>query len=139
MLGASNALADHLARRPADCDILNDPELGVTRPTAEAMRVAMLASVGGDVSSSSPSATVEGPVALDAMRVEYRRLLLRVAARDLTTSPDVSDIAAELADLAAAALEAAAAVARAEVGDDSAGVRFAIIAMGRAVDVNSTT
>ncbi len=58
-------------------------------------------------------------------------MLLRVAARDLTTSPDVSDIAAELADLAAAALEAATAIARAEVGTDAERVRFAVIAMGK--------
>ncbi len=131
VLGASSALADHLARRPADCVILSDPELGLTRPTAGAMRVAMLEAVGADASSGAPTATLEGRNALDAMRVEYRRLLLRVAARDLTTSPDVSDIAAELADLAAAALEAAAAVARSEVGSDAEAVRFALIAMGK--------
>ncbi len=131
VLGASTALADHLARRPSDCELLNDPQLAVTRLTAEGMRVAMLTAVGADPSSTSPIATQDATVALDAMRVQYRRLLLRVASRDLTTSPDVSDIAAELADLASAALEAATAVARAEVGRDATGVRFAVIAMGK--------
>ena len=45
--------------------------------------------------------------------------------------PDVSDVAAELADLAAAALEAALAIARAEVGDEADGVRIAVIGMGK--------
>lgn len=131
VLGASSALADQLARRPADCEFLNDVDFGLTRPTAEAMRVALLDAVGADSRSGSPTATIDGQASLDSLRVGYRRMLLRVAARDLTTSPDVSDIAAELADLAAAALEAATAISRAEVGSDSEGVRFAVIAMGK--------
>ena len=71
------------------------------------------------------------PGGLDALRVAYRRALLKVAARDLTASPDVMDTAGELADLAAAALEAALAIARAEVGPDADRVRFAIIGMGK--------
>ena len=55
--------------------------------------------------------------AVDALRVEYRRLLLRLAARDLAHHLGVDDVAAELSDLAAGTLEAALAVARARVGD----------------------
>lgn len=131
VLGASTALADHLARRPDDCEILGDAELAVTRPTAEALRVALLESVGARATDPAPTSSLSGPASLDALRVEYRRRLLRVAARDLTTAPDVSDIAAELADLAAAALEAALAVARCEVGAEATDVRFAVIAMGK--------
>ena len=40
-------------------------------------------------------------------------------------------MAAELADLAAAALEAALAIARAEVGEESLRVTFAVIGMGK--------
>ena len=65
------------------------------------------------------------------MRVEYRRVLLRLAARDLAHHVGVDDVAAELSDLAAGALEAGLAVARAKVGEDAATVRLAVIAMGK--------
>ena len=54
--------------------------------------------------------------AVDALRVEYRRVLLRLASRDLTHHLGVDDAAAELSDLAAGTLDAALAVARQRVG-----------------------
>ena len=42
------------------------------------------------------------PRPVDALRVEYRRVLLRLAARDLAHDMGVDDVAAELSDLAAA-------------------------------------
>ena len=48
---------------------------------------------------------------MDALRVEYRRLLLRLASRDLSHGLGVDDVAAELSDLAAGTLDAALAVA----------------------------
>ena len=131
VLGASRALADHLVRRPSDCGILADAALELTRPTAHAMRAALLAAVQADPHSPIPVAGLEGRSALDALRVEYRRLLLCTAARDLTTAAVVSDVAAELADLAAGALDTALAIARAEVGPESRQVRFAVVAMGK--------
>ncbi|MEO8106727.1 MAG: bifunctional [glutamine synthetase] adenylyltransferase/[glutamine synthetase]-adenylyl-L-tyrosine phosphorylase [Actinomycetes bacterium] len=131
VLGASRALADHLVRRPGDCAILADADLELTRPTAHAMRAALLDAVEADPDSPAPVAGIEPRSALDTLRVEYRRLLLCTAARDLTTAAVVSDIAAELADLAAGALDAALAIARAEVGPESESVRFAVIAMGK--------
>ena len=67
----------------------------------------------------------------DALRVEYRRLLLRLASRDLTHHLGVDDVAAELADLAAGTLDAALAVARAKVGEAANSCRLAVIAMGK--------
>jgi glutamate-ammonia-ligase adenylyltransferase len=131
VMGESRALTDHLVRRPDDCALLADLDLGKKRPTAHSMRATLLSAVKADVNAPSPVAERERGAALDAMRVEYRRLLLGTAARDLTTAAAVSDIAAELADLAAGALDAALAIARAEVGPDSALVRFAVIAMGK--------
>ncbi len=69
--------------------------------------------------------------ALDALRVEYRRVLLRLAARDLTHHLGVDDAAAELSDLAGATLDAALAVARQRVGPASADARLAVVAMGK--------
>ena len=44
--------------------------------------------------------------------MEYRRVLLRLAARDLAHDLAVDDAAAELSDLAAGTLEAGLAIAR---------------------------
>ena len=66
-----------------------------------------------------------------ALRVAYRRRLLALAARDLTGEASFDQVAAELADLAAAALEAALAIARANLPPGSAPCRLAVIAMGK--------
>jgi glutamate-ammonia-ligase adenylyltransferase len=65
------------------------------------------------------------------MRVSYRGALLGLAARDLRGDVDVADVAAELADLAAATLESALAVATAELGPAAQTCRLAVVAMGK--------
>ena len=121
VLGASLALADHLLRHPDQWRELTDPTSGTTRPTARSLRAALLRAVGADPLDPSPVAVLPDAradaAAVDALRVEYRRHLLRLAARDLAHSVGVDDVAAELSDLAGATLEAALAVARARVGD----------------------
>jgi [glutamine synthetase] adenylyltransferase / [glutamine synthetase]-adenylyl-L-tyrosine phosphorylase len=130
VLGASVALTDHLCRHPDQWQELTDPFLGSTRPAAYAMRDALLRAVGADPTSDVPTATVLHADAVDALRVEYRRLLIRLAARDLVHHVGVDDASAELSDLAAATLEAALAIARAEV-PDAGSVRLAVIALGK--------
>ncbi|WP_435769474.1 bifunctional [glutamine synthetase] adenylyltransferase/[glutamine synthetase]-adenylyl-L-tyrosine phosphorylase [Nocardioides sp. SYSU DS0651] len=131
VLGASSALADHLVAHPEQWRELTDPTLGSTRPPAWALRAELMAAVGADPAADEPVATVDDLRAVDALRVEYRRLLLRLAARDLAHHVGVDDAAAELADLAAGTLDAALAVARQRVGEEAAGVRLAVIAMGK--------
>ncbi len=63
--------------------------------------------------------------------MEYRRILLRLAARDLAHHVGVDDAAAEISDLAAATLEAALAIARARVARPHDAARLAVIAMGK--------
>ena len=108
VLGASEALADHLCRHPEHWRELTDPTLGSTRPAAYAVREDLLRAVGADPSDDRAdrrrSPTQE---AVDALRVEYRRVLLRLASRDLTHHLGVDDAAAELSDLAAGTLDAA--------------------------------
>jgi glutamate-ammonia-ligase adenylyltransferase len=130
VLGASQALTDHLCRHPEQWRELADPFLGSTRPAAYAMRDVLLRAVGADPMSDSPAATVANADAVDALRVEYRRLLIRLAARDLAHHVGVDDVSAELADLAAGTLEAALAVARADVSG-AASARLAVIALGK--------
>ncbi|MGN6781146.1 MAG: bifunctional [glutamine synthetase] adenylyltransferase/[glutamine synthetase]-adenylyl-L-tyrosine phosphorylase [Marmoricola sp.] len=131
VLGASPARARHLLRHPEHWAELRDPTLGSTRPAAYAVRAGLLHAVGADPSDARPVATVEDATALDALRVEYRRLLLRLAARDLAHDLALDDAAAELSDLAAGTLEAALAIARARVGEPVETCRLAVIAMGK--------
>jgi glutamate-ammonia-ligase adenylyltransferase len=131
VLGASDALADHLCRHPEHWRELTDPTLGSTRPPAYAVRQDLVRAVGADPDDPTPVATRPDIEAVDALRVEYRRLLLRLASRDLTHHLGVDDVAAELSDLAAGVLDAALAVARQRVGEASGSARLAVIAMGK--------
>ena len=131
VLGASEALSDHLMRHPDQWRELTDPDLGGTRPAAYAVRAGLLTAVGADPADPTPTATRPDGEALDALRVEYRRVLLRLASRDLTHYVAVDDAAAELSDLAAGTLDAALAIARQRVGDTAATARLAVIAMGK--------
>ena len=130
VLGASPALARHLHRHPDQWRELTDPMLGSTRAPAYAIRAGLLAAVGADPAAERPISTMADADAVDALRVEYRRWLLRLASRDLAHGLSVSDAAAELSDLAAGTLEAALSIARARVeGHESC--RLAVIAMGK--------
>ncbi|HJU98865.1 MAG TPA: bifunctional [glutamine synthetase] adenylyltransferase/[glutamine synthetase]-adenylyl-L-tyrosine phosphorylase [Jiangellaceae bacterium] len=126
VLGLSAALSDHLVRHPDHWRMLHglDPS---DRPDATEVKASMLRAVGADPEQADPVAT---GAELDALRVAYRRHLLVLAALDLADGLDVAVVAAELADLAAATLEAALAVARAGV-PAAARCRLAVIAMGK--------
>ena len=130
VLGASDALGQHLARHPEHWQELADPLLGGTRPPAYALREQLLAAVGAPAGEPVPVAALPEAEATDALRVEYRRLLLRLAARDLAHDLPLEATAAELSDLAVATLEAALAVARGSV-PDAASARLAVIALGK--------
>ena len=131
VLGASEALAHHLIRHPEHWRELRDPSMGSTRPAAYAVRADLLRAVGAEPDHLEPVATVEDAAALDALRVEYRRVLLRLAARDLAHDLGVDDAAAELSDLAAGTLEAGLAIARARLGESASLARLAVVAMGK--------
>jgi [glutamine synthetase] adenylyltransferase / [glutamine synthetase]-adenylyl-L-tyrosine phosphorylase len=127
VLGASAALADHLARHPADWTVLRGPR-ALHRPDAAELRATLLGAVGASAQATEPVATDAGPAPL---ALAYRRALLQLAARDLTGVMTLEATAAELADLAAAVLEAALALARAQLPADAAPARLAVIAMGK--------
>jgi [glutamine synthetase] adenylyltransferase / [glutamine synthetase]-adenylyl-L-tyrosine phosphorylase len=131
VLGASSALGDHLLRHPEHWREMRDPSLGSTRPAAFAVRAELLAAVGADPGAGCPVATGDDAASVDALRVTYRRLLLRLAARDLSHGVGVDDVAAELSDLAAGTLEAGLAVARARLGEQASTARLAVVAMGK--------
>jgi glutamate-ammonia-ligase adenylyltransferase len=130
VLGASEALGQHLARHPEHWRELTDPALGSTRVPAYAMREELLRAVGADPHHPTPVATLDQRAATDALRVAYRRILLRLASRDLAHGLAVEDAAAELSDLAVGTLDAALAVARSAVPHAGA-ARLAVLAMGK--------
>ncbi|MGW2643747.1 bifunctional [glutamine synthetase] adenylyltransferase/[glutamine synthetase]-adenylyl-L-tyrosine phosphorylase [Streptomyces sp. NPDC001393] len=114
VLGASAALADHLARHPGDWHALVTYEPRDLHPGVEEFERGL--------------AEAADPVSL---RIAYRRCLLSIAARDVCGTTDVAETAAELADLATATLRAALAIAQAQAPADAAACRLAVIAMGK--------
>jgi glutamate-ammonia-ligase adenylyltransferase len=114
VLGASEALADHLARHPRDWHTLVTYESTDLHPgVADFER--------GLAGARTP----------DTLRAVYRRCLLTIAARDVCGTIDIAQTAAELADLATATLRAALDIAEAETPDDAAACRLAVIGMGK--------
>ncbi|PJI93457.1 bifunctional [glutamine synthetase] adenylyltransferase/[glutamine synthetase]-adenylyl-L-tyrosine phosphorylase [Luteimicrobium subarcticum] len=133
VLGASTALGDELVRRPRLVRSLADPTGVVGVPVADVYDE-LLRAVGADPDAAVPVAAAGGHEGTDALRRAYRARLLRIAATDLRFPDPLSrlpGVAAALADLAGAALEAALAVARADLPDHGTGVRLAVIGMGK--------
>lgn len=114
VLGASDALGDHLARHPRDWQALVTYEATDLHP--------------GVADFERGLADAIDPVTL---RIAYRRCLLSIAARDVCGTTDIAQTAAELADLATATLRAALAMARSAAPADAAQCRLAVIAMGK--------
>lgn len=125
VLGASAALGEHVRRHPEHWSEMDE----VTTPTASEVRRRLLTAVGAEVTAAYPVASGENAV-ID-LRVEYRRNLLGIAARDVVDGQSMSSIAEQLSDLADAVLEAALAIARQEVGPSSYDCDLAVIGMGK--------
>ncbi|MFY9848219.1 MAG: bifunctional glutamine-synthetase adenylyltransferase/deadenyltransferase, partial [Trebonia sp.] len=132
VLGVSKALADHLARHPEDTIVLRGQDAD-RRQDQAAIRAGLLTAVAADPGSSEPRADLDAGKTDPAARLAaaYRRHVLHLAARDLTGKASVDEVGQELAVLADAVLEAALAIARAELPGDAAPARLAIIAMGK--------
>ncbi len=126
VLGASTGLGEFLTRHPEQLAALAEPLEGPL--TAAEYGDDLLASVDG----------LRGDPAWVALRVRYRRQLTRLAAWDLDLADPITGfdrVAAALADLAGAALDASLAVARRDVAfpaEQIAATRLAIIGMGKA-------
>lgn len=128
VLGASVALNHFLASHPDELDVLRGD---LERRDGGALRAELLEAVGADATSPTPVAEANRQ---DALRLAYRRALLRIVALDLGADDvlaELPSVAAELADLADATVEAALAIARQEVPEHER-VRFGVVALGKA-------
>ncbi|MFF8986475.1 bifunctional [glutamine synthetase] adenylyltransferase/[glutamine synthetase]-adenylyl-L-tyrosine phosphorylase [Streptomyces globisporus] len=114
VLGASEALGDHLARHPRDWQALVTYESADLNPGVAEFEQGLADAVDPD-----------------SLRVAYRRCLLTLAARDVCGTTGLAQTAAELADLATATLRAALAIARTSAPEDAGQCRLAVVAMGK--------
>ncbi len=142
VLGASAALGGHLARHRGDWRLLAEDTPFPDKGGSGELRAELLAAVGAGDSQDAAGAgggpepvadltLVEGCDPATRLRIAYRRRLLQLAARDLTGVDGLEDVMAGLADLTTAALDAALAIARAELPPGSVPARLAVIAMGK--------
>jgi glutamate-ammonia-ligase adenylyltransferase len=126
VLGASDGLGGFLLRHPKQLAALARPLKAPPRPE-EYVRLL-----------SAATAELTGEDGWNALRVAYRRELTRLAAWDLSQSGSLAAVdlvAAALADLAAAALDASLELARRGSrfpSDEVAVTRLSIIGMGKA-------
>ena len=127
VLGVSAGLADHLARHSEDCEVLRG---AVARPGPAELREEMVHAVGANPVGAE-DLVAAGKESVAALAAAYRRRLLHLAARDMTGVATVDAVAEELADIAAAVLEGALTVARAELPPGTAPCRLAVVAMGK--------
>ena len=128
VLGASAALTDHLVAHPEQWRAAveaRDLEAGERRSMLVGAIRDALEARGRDEAAADP---------VDVLRIAYREQLLGITALDVTSEEPTGRFettAAALADLAAAALEAALVIARSEVGAAAEQTRLAVIAMGK--------
>ena len=151
LLGASEALGDFLVRHPEHLDVVVPATAsGWEAVPAAQLRADLLRAVGADPAPGAdadaasgaagpPVATRTGKDGYARLRIAYRAALARLAVRDVC-APDPSAVlpavAAELAELAGAAVDGALAIARAEAAErfdpaEVAAVRLAVIGMGK--------
>lgn len=152
LLGASPALGEFLIRRPEHADLLfaeelrdeayGEGETGFVLPGPEQFRARLMDAVRAPAEGDRPSSRLgeefTGRDAAVALRSVYRRELTAIALRDLCARDPLAhqpEVSRQLADLAAAALDAALALARAELADKQGQavhqVDLAVIGMGK--------
>ncbi|GAB2460438.1 bifunctional glutamine-synthetase adenylyltransferase/deadenyltransferase [Jatrophihabitans fulvus] len=137
LLGVSDEIAHHLGDHAGHWRVLlddpKDPAADVD-PLRTAQR--LHAAVGADAErpvtgTGGTRATVTGADGIVALRTAYRREVVAIAGRDLAGDLDVRAVTELLADLAGHTLQAALALAAAELPSDAAPCRLAVIAMGK--------
>ena len=146
LVGASSALTDFVRRHPEQLAIFEKPSTALA--TARELNATLMQAAESVLiisNSEDPSAASAAVMAAwNALRVAYRSELLKIAIFDLSqpnVEAGVPQVAAALADIAGAAIEAALLIARWELThtrefgvftpQEVAATRFAVIAMGK--------
>ena len=132
VLGASVALTDHLVAHPEQWRAVVDAGDLSGQERMDRLVGAVRHAIEGRDAPRGDGAGAPDPV--DVLRIAYREQLLGIAALDVTAEQPTERFertAEALADLAAAALEAALVIARSELGEAADGTRLAVIAMGK--------
>ncbi|WP_010534684.1 bifunctional [glutamine synthetase] adenylyltransferase/[glutamine synthetase]-adenylyl-L-tyrosine phosphorylase [Brachybacterium squillarum] len=132
LLGTSVALGDFLARHPESLEVLQQGDDELRRSAVE-VRADLVRAVGADPESAVPVAGLEGREGRDALRIAYHARLVQIAAADVVAAEPTAiqpAVSRAISDLADAALDAAAALARAAV-EGQEHVRWSVIAMGK--------
>lgn len=140
VLGASDALGDHLVADPTAWRLLLDDLPDIAEANRRMLESVSAVAEPGEVEKGNKlyRAGLTGPKAVVALRAAYRDLIMQLAAHDLASTVEdepvmwFPEVGRYLADLADAALTAALAVAIGEVcGTHPLPVRLAVIAMGK--------
>lgn len=142
-LGSSSALVDFIRRRPEQLELFEKPVVKLLEQAelTELVRKAVMPAIAQFIKSP---AEYGSEACWNILRLTYRSELLKIAIFDVT-NPKPQDalpvVAASLADLAGAAIEAAIDIARAELSHtkdfgnftaaEVAATNFAVIAMGK--------
>lgn len=130
VLGASQALGDHLVANPGQWRRLASDDHAASRPSALGLTVELCTAAGVEP-GETPAGQGVTAAAVRALGTAYRGALLDLTGRDLTGSASTEDAAGELSDLAAATLTAALALARSGLAADAPACRLAVIGLGK--------
>lgn len=141
ILGASEALGEFLIRHPDQLDVVTQhPDEEPVELSGDYFRRRLMEAVGAHANERLPQATCTADTAYQALRVAYRRELIRIALQDLSAQDPVGHVPVagrQLADLAAAAVDAALAISRVELSQSAEDttllprVGLAVIGMGK--------
>jgi glutamate-ammonia-ligase adenylyltransferase len=145
VLGGSTALGDHLVAHPDSWSTLRAEPLPIALVDPADTARSMAAAVGLPpdaprcTGSDGARATIIGTTALARLRRAYRDRLTLIAAHDLAPAVDAGldvvplpSVCRALTDLADATLQAALAVAAAELSGTPTPCRLAVVALGKA-------
>ncbi|MEI8081723.1 MAG: bifunctional [glutamine synthetase] adenylyltransferase/[glutamine synthetase]-adenylyl-L-tyrosine phosphorylase, partial [Actinomycetes bacterium] len=127
LLGASEAVAEHLTRHPDQWHVLADPDFDSIDLSRDQLRDELVAVV-----QDSFAAGGGWDEAAAVLRIAYRQRLLGLGARDLAGQMTFGAVTAFLADLADAVLAACLTIANSQLPADAAPCVLSIIALGKA-------
>ena len=130
-VGSSEAFAQFFVKHPHEALSLAEGGAWTQSMTRLALVQRFLHAVGAVWEHGRWIAASDDEVALNSLRVAYKREVICIAARDLTGVSPLESVAQELSYVADAVIEAATAIAWRSTNAGEPKCRFAVIAMGK--------